>query len=111
MAQAPGNLALKLGALLVSLVLVSGCVYQLDIQQGNLLEQDEIEAISVGMTRSQVRFLLGTPVVADSFNQDRWDYVYYFRNGRKAPERRWVVVYFEEDRVVRILPDQLLEPV
>jgi outer membrane protein assembly factor BamE len=96
---------------LLAAMTASACVYQLDIQQGNLLEQDEIEAVSVGMTRSQVRFLLGTPVVEDSFHQDRWDYVYYFRQGRNKPERRWVIVYFDADKVARILPDQLLDPV
>ena len=58
------------------------------------------------MTRSQVQFLLGTPMVADSFHRDRWDYAYYFRRGR-SPDviRRWLVVHFENDRVARIERD------
>ncbi len=84
----------------------SGCVYRLDVQQGNLLEEDDIIAVKPGMTRSQVRFLLGTPVVADSFRRDRWDYVYYFRRGRSNdPERRWVVVTFDGDKVREVLRD------
>jgi outer membrane protein assembly factor BamE len=52
------------------------------------------------MTRSQVRYLLGTPMVPDAFDKDRWDYLYYFKKGRlKAPEERHLIVYFEDDKV------------
>ena len=61
---------------------LTACVYRIDIQQGNLLDHVDIDQIEVGMTRSQVQFLLGTPMVADSFHRDRWDYAYYFRRGR-----------------------------
>ncbi|MCZ0955245.1 MAG: outer membrane protein assembly factor BamE, partial [Rhodospirillaceae bacterium] len=64
--------------LAVLLLAAGGCVYRIDIQQGNLLEEDAIEQVELGMTRSQVQFLLGTPMIADSFHQDRWDYTYYF---------------------------------
>lgn len=75
----------------------------MDIQQGNVLEESSIEQVEVGMTRSQVQFLLGTPMIADAFRRDRWDYPYYFRQGRQRNvEQRWVVVHFEGDRVVRI---------
>jgi len=83
-----------------------GCVYRLDVQQGNLLEQQDIDAVKVGMTRSQVHFLLGTPVVDDPFDKDRWDYMYYFRPGKKRKvERRWVIVYFDDDTVREIRTD------
>ena len=89
----------------------SACVYRIDIQQGNLLEDSAIGQIEVGMTRSQVQFLLGTPMVADSFHRDRWDYAYYLRRGRSPdPEQRWLVVYFENDRVARIERDVALDP-
>ncbi len=100
-----------LGAALAA-VLASACIYRIDIQQGNLLEQNDVEQVQVGMTRSQVQFLLGTPMVADSFHRDRWDYTYYLRLGRSRDvERRWIVVYFEDDRVARIERDLNLEPV
>ena len=90
---------------------VTGCVYQVDVQQGNLLEDKDIEAVKVGMTRSQVRFLLGTPAVADPFHDDRWDYIYYFRQGRsRMADRSWLIVYFDGDRVREILPDVPVEP-
>lgn len=83
--------------------LLAACVYRLDTQQGNLLDQDQVEAVQVGMTRSQVRFLLGTPMVADPFDQSRWDYVYYFRRGKSGDTRRThVIVWFEGDLVTRI---------
>jgi outer membrane protein assembly factor BamE len=91
---------------------LSACVYRIDIQQGNLLEQTDIDQVQVGMTRSQVQFLLGTPMVTDSFHRDRWDYAYYFRQGRsREVDRRWIVVYFDNDRVARIERDLTLSPV
>lgn len=92
---------------LVGLISFStACVYQLDVQQGNKLEPQDIENVKVGMTRNQVRFLLGTPVVTDVFHDDRWDYVYYFRAGKsKRPERRWLIVWFEENIVREVQRD------
>lgn len=91
--------ALLLGAAL----LAAGCVYRIDIQQGNFLESKDIDQVSVGMTRTQVRYLLGTPVVGNAFQNSRWDYVYYLKRGRwREPEQLHFIVHFEEDRVARI---------
>ena len=91
------------------LLTLGGCPYRIDVQQGNVLEQESVEQVEVGMTRSQVQFLLGTPLVADPFHTDRWDYTYYFRQGRdRDVVRRWVSVYFEDDRVARV--EQRLGP-
>jgi outer membrane protein assembly factor BamE len=88
-----------------------GCVFRIDIQQGNLLDDADVDQVQVGMTRSQVQFLLGTPMVADSFHRDRWDYTYYFRRGRSDDAiRRWLVVHFDDDRVARIERDLELQP-
>ena len=93
----------RLVCMLLAALAVSGCVYQMDIQQGNLLEEETIAQVEVGMTRSQVQFLLGTPTVVDAFHRDRWDYPYYLRRGRSCDiEQRWIVVYFQDDRVIRI---------
>ena len=95
---------------LASLALAA-CVYRIDIQQGNLLDEEDINQVDLGMTRSQVQFLLGTPMIADSFHRDRWDYAYYYRRGRSPDAaRRWVVVYFDNDRVQRIERDLELQP-
>jgi outer membrane protein assembly factor BamE len=101
----------KVCILALGSLLLSACIYRIDIQQGNLLEQRDIEQVEVGMTRSQVQFLLGTPMVADSFHRDRWDYAYYLKRGRsREVDRRWIVVYFDEDRVARIERDLNLSP-
>lgn len=90
---------------------VTGCVYKIDVQQGNLLEDRDVEAVKLGMTRSQVRFLLGTPAVFDSFHEDRWDYIYYFRQGRRREaDRAWLIVYFDGDRVREIRRDVPVQP-
>jgi len=82
---------------------LAGCAYRMDIQQGNIVEQEAIDQVRVGMTRSQVQFLLGTPMIADPFHADRWDYPYYYVRGRRGePNRRWFTVHFENDRVARI---------
>ncbi len=82
---------------------LSGCVYRPTIQQGNLLQLDEIEQVKVGMTRSQVRYVLGTPMVSDPFEPDRWDYVYTLQRGRdKRIDRAHFVVLFEADKVVKV---------
>ncbi len=96
----------------IALATVSGCArlrnfslkpYRINIQQGNYLEQEDVDMVEPGMTRSQVRFLLGTPMVEDLFNNDRWDYVYYLKVGRSGDVyRRHFVVYFEGDQAVRI---------
>jgi outer membrane protein assembly factor BamE len=95
--------AARLLAALAAVVVLGGCVYRLDIQQGNVVGEDDIAQVEVGMTRSQVQFLLGTPMVSDTFHEDRWDYPYYLRQGHhRNPQQRWFVVYFQNDRVVRV---------
>ncbi|MDE2448576.1 MAG: outer membrane protein assembly factor BamE [Gammaproteobacteria bacterium] len=90
-------------ALLAVCIGLTGCVYRMDIQQGNYLDGKAVGQLKVGMTRSQVRYLLGTPMVEDIFNKDRWDYIYYFKRGyiRRPVESR-VIVYFQNDKVQRL---------
>ena len=96
----------KIHCLIVGLglgVLASGCVYRINIQQGNFLDQAAVEQVKAGMTRSQVRYLLGTPMVADSFNKERWDYIYYLKKGRSSHvDSRRVTVYFDGDKVAKL---------
>lgn len=91
-------------------LLVGGCVYQAALSQGNLLDQEDIDQIEVGMTRGQVRFLLGTPMIDDPFHENRWDYVYFYRVGRgRTSLKRWISVYFEGDNVTEVVKDQELK--
>jgi outer membrane protein assembly factor BamE len=95
--------AATLAAALLLALLGAGCVYRMDVQQGNLLDVEQVEQVEVGMTRSQVRFLLGTPMVIDSFDADRWDYIYSLRRGHEREvTRRHLVVWFDGDKVTRI---------
>lgn len=97
--------------LLATVMAFAGCVYQATLSQGNLLKQEDLDQVEVGMTRNQVRFLLGTPMIEDPFHQNRWDYVYFLRVRReKASFKRWVSIYFVDDKVSEIVDDQELQP-
>jgi outer membrane protein assembly factor BamE len=95
---------LRTGLIAVGIALAgAGCVYRINIQQGNFLKQADVDQVQAGMTRSQVRYLLGTPMVADSFNKERWDYIYYLKKGRtRHVDSRRVTVYFDGDKVARL---------
>ena len=93
----PTLLLLSVGALSSS-----GCVYKMSIQQGNYLVPDSVSQLKEGMTRSQVRFLLGTPMVPDAFDNSRWDYFYSFTSQKvRTPLKRRLTIYFEDERVAR----------
>ena len=95
----------------VALALSSGCVYRASIAQGNLIKEEDIAQLEIGMTKNQVRFLLGTPMVDDPFHAERWDYIYYLKIGRnRAVAKRWVSVLFVDGVVSEIRRDQELDP-
>jgi outer membrane protein assembly factor BamE len=79
--------------------------HKIDIQQGNYVDQDMVAKLKPGMTRSQVRFALGTPLVADPFHPDRWDYVYMMSKRGRLVEQRRIVVVFKDDKLLRIEGD------
>ncbi len=72
-------------------------VYKIDIQQGNVITQDMIDQLKPGMTKRQVQFVMGSPLIKDSFRQNRWDYVYSFQPGGKERQQESVTLYFEND--------------
>lgn len=78
--------------------------YRIDIRQGNMVTQEMVSQLKPGQTKDQVRFILGTPMVADMFHADRWDYVYRFRPGRNPDDvqQRHLVVYFDSGKLVRV---------
>ena len=77
-------------------------VYRVDVQQGNVVTQEMLAQLEAGMDKNKVRYIMGTPLVADVFHQNRWDYVYTQQNGGGIPAQRRVSVYFENDRLARI---------
>lgn len=80
-------------------------VYRMDIQQGNVVTQEMVAKLKKGMTRDQVRFALGTPLLADPFHPNRWDYVYRFERRGRLEEQRTLTVIFEDDRLARLEGD------
>ncbi len=95
--------------LLITAMLTSGCVYQAALSQGNLLDQEDVDQVEVGMTRGQIRFLLGTPMIDDPFHEDRWDYIYFLRIGNeKATFKRWISIHFDGDTVTQVDKEQKL---
>lgn len=95
--------------------LISGCSfdsvvgvvnpYRIDVRQGNHVDQDMVAQLKRGMTREQVRFVLGSPLVVDLFRKDRWDYVYRYVPGSRQAEQRVISVYFVDDRLDRVEGD------
>lgn len=95
---------IKALAFSLGIATLGGCghfpgAYTLPIEQGNAIKDSQVEQLRVGMTTDQVRFLLGTPMLENIFNKDRWDYVYYSTEKRKLKEKRHLVVYFQEGQV------------
>jgi outer membrane protein assembly factor BamE len=81
--------------------LLSACSnYKLDIQQGNLVTQESVTQLQRGMTKQQVQALLGTPLMTDSFNSNRWDYVFYQSN--KENKSKGITLLFQENQLVNI---------
>jgi outer membrane protein assembly factor BamE len=86
-----------------AVLLMPACVYRINIQQGNYLDQTAVNQVKAGMTRSQVRYLLGTPLASDPFTKERWDYIYYLKKGRALhAESRRVTVFFEDEKVAKL---------
>ena len=77
-------------------------VYRIDIDQGNVITQDMVDQLEVGMSRSQVEFIMGTPLVRDPFNPDRWDYIYTLAKEGGAAKRKQLTVLFEGDSLAEI---------
>ena len=79
--------------------------YKLDVQQGNVVTSKMLLQLRPGMTKSQVRFIMGTPLIQDSFHGNRWDYVYQMREAGKITEQRRVILDFEKDLLKTVRGD------
>jgi len=77
-------------------------MYRPNVQQGNVVTQEMIDKVRIGMDKRQVRYALGSPMLVDVFHQDRWDYVYTFGRGSKPKEIARTAMIFEDERLVRI---------
>ncbi len=88
---------------------LSGCekglltIYKIDVQQGNALKAEDVEKIKLGMNREQVLFVLGSPLIVDSFHPDRWDYVYMLKPGYAQTQRSQLTLIFDRDKVIEMI--------
>ena len=107
------TLGLSLSLSLTTLGACSGIgfpgVYQINVEQGNIVDEKMVDQLKPQMTRRQVRFVLGTPIIEDTFNADRWDYVHVVRLGNKDLSRSQLTVVFEGDVLVDVEGDLVSE--
>ncbi|SDZ73846.1 Beta-barrel assembly machine subunit BamE [Nitrosospira multiformis] len=100
--------AMRARIITLAVLLLAGCssvpslLYKIEIQQGNVITQEMVNKLKPGMTRSQVRFALGSPMISDAFHENRWDYLYRFEQRGKLIEQRKLTIFFEDDHLVRI---------
>ncbi|MCU0841288.1 MAG: outer membrane protein assembly factor BamE [Thiobacillaceae bacterium] len=102
-------------ALIAAALLLAGCSiknpldmlspYKIDIQQGNQVTQEMLKQLKPGMTPSQVRFILGTPLIVDPFRKDRWDYVLRVEKAGKVVEARRITAVFQDEKLKGIEGD------
>ncbi|MEO8331428.1 MAG: outer membrane protein assembly factor BamE [Gallionella sp.] len=96
--------------LIVLTMLLSSCgelagplsPYKMDIRQGNFVTAEMREKLKLGMSRQQVHYVLGTPMVSDAFHGNRWDYVYLLEHRGKRVDEKRLTLYFEGDNLARI---------
>ena len=98
----------KLLSIMLLSFILSGCgvldplVYKITKQQGNFTEEKHVKQLELGMTKEQVKFLLGTPMSIDSFDQNRWDYIYTYQDGNDNVTRNNITIKFENQKLVSI---------
>ncbi|VAW39476.1 hypothetical protein MNBD_GAMMA01-2318 [hydrothermal vent metagenome] len=87
--------------LLIFILFSTACIYKTPVQQGNVLVQTDIDQIKPGMSKRQVAIILGTPAIADPFNQNRWDYVNTFKLKGKIDKIKRLTLYFSDDKLTK----------
>lgn len=84
-------------------------VHKIDVQQGNALDAEMVDKVVIGMTQEQVQYVLGSPLITDSFHPDRWDYIYLFTPGYGEKERRQLTLIFDRGEVIEIDKQNIVE--
>ena len=99
-----------------SLLFVSACAdwlpeaHRLDLQQGNTIKLEQLEAIEIGMTKAEVRKIMGSPMLSDPFHNQRWDYIYRFIPNKGFERKSLLTLYFEDDVLIEIDDSEYVEP-
>ena len=99
---------MRLASVLLACSLLQGCgylVYKMDVQQGNYVTQDVVARVKPGMTKAEVRQALGTPLLADVFHANRWDYYFSSEKNGRAQDRTLLSIFFQNDKVVSVQGD------
>lgn len=98
---------------LLFVLLLASCssfgVYKMDVYQGNYITHEMVAKLSPGMTREQVKSILGTPLIADMFHANRWDYVFRHRDGQGQVTEKKLVVFFDQDSMVKVEGDSFAD--
>ena len=76
-------------------------VFKIDIGQGNIVETKAVEQLRIGMSKRQVKFVLGSPLIQDVFHPNRWDYFYSLKKGKESIKSKHLTVFFKEDKLIR----------
>ena len=92
-------------AILLAATACGPFVYKIDVQQGNYVTQDTAARLKKGMSKAEVRQILGTPLLSDIFHANRWDYYFSNVKGHKAEDRTRFTVFFQDDKVVSFSGD------
>lgn len=107
---------ISISAALATCLLLTACAsdsffypHRIDVRQGNYVDQRMVSQLRQGMTREQVRYVLGSPLVVDMFRTDRWDYAYRYTEGWGEPQKRNLSLYFVGDRLDRVEGDVVAE--
>lgn len=98
------NINLKVITLLLSVLLLSSCsiprIFQVVVSQGNLVDQEMLDKLEIGMTESQVKFVMGTPLISDTFYPNRWDYFTSVTQGENSYTNQKITLYFKDNKLV-----------
>lgn len=93
---------------LIILLFLTACsffphiLYKIDVQQGNVVTEEIVEKLKPGMTKSQVLFIMGSPLIVDTFRDNRWDYVYVMRERGDLIEQKRLTIFFNDDKLINI---------
>ena len=113
------QLFIRISTLMVMLycvTVISACAswlpepHKLDLQQGNTVKLEQLESIKIGMTKSEVRKIMGSPMLADPFHTQRWDYIYRFIPNKGFERKSLLTLYFEDEVLIKIDDSEYIEP-
>jgi len=102
--------------ILYGVTVISACTswlpepHKLDLQQGNTVKLEQLESIEIGMNKSEVRKIMGSPMLADPFHTQRWDYIYRFIPNKGFERKSLLTLYFEDEVLIRIDDSEYIEP-